>query len=167
MIKPERIGHVVIKVRDIERTKKFYTEVLGLQQMMELPQLKMAFFASNGRDHHEIGCVEVGADAAGNQPKQIGLVHIAFRLRDEDHLRAAYKEFKEREVPISFTVDHGITKSIYFRDPDGNQLEVYCDNPPEYIAKMKENKYSGMDKLEFTPDERSLAEAFAARDVMN
>jgi catechol 2,3-dioxygenase len=167
MIKPERIGHVVIKVRDIERSKKFYTEVLGLQQMMELPQLKMAFFASNGRDHHEIACVEVGADAAGNQPKQIGLVHIAFRLRDEDHLRAAYKEFKECNVPINFTVDHGITKSIYFRDPDGNQLEVYCDNPPEYIAKMKQNKYSGMDKLDFTPDERSIAEAFAARDVMN
>lgn len=166
MIKPDRIGHVVIKVRDLERTKKFYGEVLGLQLMMELPQIKMAFFASNGRDHHEIGCVEVGADAAGNQPKQIGLVHIAFRLRDEDHLRAAYKEFKERDVPISFTVDHGITKSIYFRDPDGNQLEVYCDNPPEYIAKMKENKYLGMDKLDFTPNERSLAEAFAAREVM-
>jgi catechol 2,3-dioxygenase len=166
MIKPDRIGHVVIKVRDLERTKKFYGEVLGLQLMMELPQIKMAFFASNGRDHHEIGCVEVGADAAGNQPKQIGLVHIAFRLRDEDHLRAAYKELKERDVPIAFTVDHGITKSIYFRDPDGNQLEVYCDNPPEYIAKMRENTYLGMDKLDFTPDERSLAEAFAAREVM-
>jgi catechol 2,3-dioxygenase len=167
MVKPDRIGHVVIKVRDIERSKKFYTEVLGLQQMMELPQLKAAFFASNGRDHHELACFEVGADAAAAQPRQIGLAHIAFRLRDEDHLRAAYKEFKEKNVPIVFTVDHGITKSIYFRDPDGNQLEVYCDNSPEYIAKMKENRYSGMDKLDFTPDERSIAEAFAARDVMS
>jgi catechol 2,3-dioxygenase len=67
---------------------------------------------------------------------------------------------KEKEVPIDFTVDHGITKSIYFRDPDGHQLEVYCDNPPEYIAKMRENKYSGMDKLDFAPDEASIAEAF-------
>jgi catechol 2,3-dioxygenase len=166
MIKPERIGHVVIKVRDLERSKKFYTEVLGLQLMMELPQLKIAFFASNGRDHHELGCAEVGADALGNQPKQIGLVHIAFRLNDENHLRAAYKEFKEKNVPIVFTVDHGITKSIYFRDPDGNQLEVYCDNSPEYIAAMKENKYSGMNKLDFTPDEPSIMEAFNAREVM-
>ncbi|HXD90741.1 MAG TPA: VOC family protein [Candidatus Binataceae bacterium] len=167
MIKPERIGHVVIKVRDIERSKKFYMDTLGLQLMMELPQLKAAFFASNGRDHHELACFEVGADAAGGKEKQIGLAHIAFRLRDEDHLRAAYKEFKEKDVPIAFTVDHGITKSIYFRDPDGNQLEVYCDNPPEYIAKMKENKYMGMDKLDFTPDEKSLKEAFEARQVMN
>jgi catechol 2,3-dioxygenase len=167
MIKPERIGHVVIKVRDIERSKKFYTEILGLQQMMELPKLKMAFFASNGRDHHELACVEVGAEAAGNQPKQIGLVHIAFRLRDEEHLQAAYREFKEKNVPIVFTVDHGVTKSIYFRDPDGNQLEVYCDNPPEYVAKMAEKGYGGMDKLDFTPDEPSIMEAFNARQVIN
>ena len=60
MIHPERIGHVVIKVRDIERSRKFYTEVMGLQLMMELSKLKMAFFASNGRDHHEIACMEVG-----------------------------------------------------------------------------------------------------------
>jgi catechol 2,3-dioxygenase len=167
MIKPDRIGHVVIKVRDVERSKKFYTEVLGLQLMMEVPQLKMAFFASNGRDHHEIACVEVGAEAAGNQPKQIGLVHIAFRLRDEEHLRAAYKELKEHDATINFTVDHGITRSIYFRDPDGNQLEVYRDATPEELAQNKANKYLGMDKLDFTPQERSLEEAFAARDVMN
>lgn len=167
MIKPERIGHVVIKVRDLERSKKFYGEVLGLQLMMELPQPKIAFYASNGRDHHEIGLAEVGADAAGPQAKQVGLVHIAFRLRDEDHLRAAYKEFKEKDVPIAFTVDHGITKSIYFRDPDGNQLEVYCDNPPEYIAKLKENRYQGMDRLEFTPDEPSIMDAFAKQQVLS
>lgn len=166
MIVPDRIGHVVIKVRELERSRKFYTEVLGLKQMMELPKLKMAFFASNGRDHHELACIEVGKDAEGQRSKEIGLLHIAFRLRDEDHLRAAYKEFKKNDVPIDFTVDHGITKSIYFRDPDGNQLEVYCDNSPEYIAAMKENKYSGMNKLDFTPDEPSIMEAFNARQVM-
>jgi catechol 2,3-dioxygenase len=164
MIRPDRIGHVVIKVRDVARSRKFYTEVMGLQLMMELPQIKMAFFASNGRDHHEIGCVEVGPDADKQHSRQIGLVHIAFRLNDEQHLRAAYKELKEKQVPIDFTVDHGITKSIYFRDPDGHQLEVYCDNPPEYIAQMRENKYSGMDKLDFAPDEAGIAEAF--RDMV-
>ena len=165
MVKPDRIGHVVIRVRDLERSKKFYTEVLGLKQMMELKKLKIAFFASNGRDHHELACAEIGADAAGYQPKQIGLSHIAFRLRDEDHLRAAYQEFKEKNVPISFTVDHGVTKSIYFRDPDGHQLEVYCDNPPEYVARAAEKGYAGMDKLDFAPDEPGIMEAFAAHDV--
>ena len=162
MIRPDRIGHVVIKVRDIERSRKFYTEVMGLDLMMELPQLKAAFFASDRRDHHEIACFEVGMDAGAPRGRDIGLQHIAFRLKDEDHLRRAYKELKEKNVPIAFTVDHGITKSVYFSDPDGNQLEVYCDNPPEYIAKMRANKYSGMDKLDFAPDEPGLAEALPA-----
>ena len=70
MIVPDRIGHVVIKVRDIERSRKFYTEVMGLQLMMELPKIKMAFFASNGRDHHEIACMEVGADAPGTAERR-------------------------------------------------------------------------------------------------
>jgi catechol 2,3-dioxygenase len=161
MIQPERIGHVVIKVRDVERSKQFFTDVMGLKLMMELPKLKMAFFASNGRDHHEIACIQVGADADRQHAKQIGLLHIAFRLDDEEHLKRAYKELKEKDVPIDFTVDHGITKSIYFRDPDGHQLEVYCDNPPEYIAQTKTNKYAGMDKLDFAPDEPSIEQAFS------
>ena len=124
MICPDRIGHVVLKVRDLERTKKFYADVMGLEVMKVEPSIKMAFFASNGRDHHEIGLVEVGTDAPGPQKGEIGLVHIAFRLRDEDHLRAAYRDLKEHQVPILSTVDHGITKSIYFRDPDGHLLEL-------------------------------------------
>jgi catechol 2,3-dioxygenase len=159
MILPDRIGHVVIKVRNLERSKQFFSDVLGLKLMMELPKLKIAFFASNGRDHHEIACAEVGDDADRQHARQIGLQHIAFRLNDEEHLRKAYRELKEKNVPIDFTVDHGVTKSVYFRDPDGILFEVYCDNPPEYVARMRANSYTGMDKLDFAMEERSLAEA--------
>jgi catechol 2,3-dioxygenase len=113
----------------------------------------MAFLASNGRDHHEIGLVEVGTDAPGPQKGEIGLVHIAFRLRDEDHLRAAYRDLKEHQVPILSTVD-----------PDGHQLEVYCDNSPEYIANLP-NSYAGMDKLDFATEEPGIREAL--RKMMN
>ena len=88
MIHPDRIGHVVIKVRDIERSRRFYVDVMGLQLMMELPKPKMAFFASNGRDHHEIACMEVGKDAKAPEWHQVGLVHIAFRLKNEEELRS-------------------------------------------------------------------------------
>lgn len=159
MIRPERIAHVVIKVRDLERSRKFYSEVLGLQLMKELPQFKISFLASNGRDHHEIGLIEVGADAPSPRPNAVGLAHFAFRLENEERLRAAYRELKAREVPISFTVNHGITKSIYFRDPDNNELEVYCDNPPEEYARMP-NSYGGMEKLDFAPEEHGLADMF-------
>jgi len=60
MIHPDRIGHVVIKVRDLERSRRFYTEVLGLELMKELPEVKMIFLASNRRDHHELALAEIG-----------------------------------------------------------------------------------------------------------
>jgi catechol 2,3-dioxygenase len=166
MVHVERIGHVVIKVRNLERSRKFYTEILGMDVMMELPAIGGLFLANNRRDHHEIALFEVGPDAAGPQGKQIGLSHIAFRLRNLEDLRAAYKEFKEKQVPISFTVDHGVTKSIYFLDPDGHELEVYCDNSPAEIANFP-NPYLGMEKLDFAQNEPSLMEAIASLGIGN
>jgi catechol 2,3-dioxygenase len=157
MIKAERIGHVVLKVRNLERSRVFYTEVLGMDVMMEIPALPAVFLANHRRDHHEIALFEVGSDAEGLRGKQIGLAHVAFRLRNEQELRAAYRELKERQVPISFTVDHGVTKSVYFRDPDGHELEVYCDNSPEEVAKFA-NPYLGMNKLEFAPEDPGLTD---------
>jgi len=166
MIRPERIGHVVIKMRNLERSRKFYTEVLGMDVMMEIPAIRGVFLANNRRDHHEIALFEVGPEAAGLQAKQIGLAHIAFRLRNEAELQAAYKEFKEKDIPISFTVNHGVTKSVYFRDPDGHELEVYCDNPPEEIAKFP-NSYLGMEKLDFAQDAPGLADVIAQLGIGN
>jgi catechol 2,3-dioxygenase len=160
MIRPERIAHVVLKVRDLERSKTFYTEVLGMDVMSEMPVPPILFLANNRRDHHEIALLEVGRQAPSPPANAVGLVHVAFRLRSEEELRAAYKELKEKGVPISFTVNHGITKSVYFFDPDGHELEVYCDNPPEEYAKLP-NTYLGMDKLDFAPDDPGLADVFA------
>lgn len=120
MIRPDRIGHVVIKVRDMERSTKFYAEVLRLTVMKAEPGFKMTFLASNGRDHHEIAVKEVGLEAPLSLPHSVGLAHFAFRLRDEAHLRAAYDDLKAHGVEIITAVNHGVTKSIYFRDPDGN-----------------------------------------------
>ena len=160
MIHPERIAHVVLKVRDVARSKKFYTEVLGMDVMSEIPMPRILFLANNRRDHHEIALLEVGPQAPPPPANAIGLVHVAFRLRSEEELRAAYKELKEKDVPISFTVNHGITKSVYFFDPDGHELEVYCDNPPEEYAKLP-NSYMGVDKLDFAPDDPGLSDVFA------
>ena len=78
MIRTDRIGHVVIKVRELERSRKFYSEVLGLQVMKDLPQIPGTFLASKGRDHHEIA--KAGHPKAklvplsvGNQPRKPGL----------------------------------------------------------------------------------------------
>jgi catechol 2,3-dioxygenase len=155
MIHPDRIGHVVIKVRDLERSRRFYTEVLGLELMKQLPEVKMVFLASNRRDHHELALAEVGQGAGAPHPNDIGLSHFAFRLKNMEDLRDAYRELKEHDVPISFTVNHGVTRSVYFLDPDGYQLEVYVDNPPDEIAQMRD-PYSGLEKLDFARGEPSL-----------
>jgi catechol 2,3-dioxygenase len=160
MIRTDRIGHVVIKVRELERSCRFYTEVLGLQVMKDLPELRASFLASNGRDHHEIALFEIGSQASAPGANQTGLSHIAFRLRDEEELRAAYQELKARGIPISFTVDHGVSKSVYFHDPDGHELEVYCDNQPEDYARIPD-PYLGMEKLDFAQGDPGLAEYFA------
>ena len=161
MLHPERIAHVVLKVRNLEQSKKFYTETLGMRVMKDLPQLRAVFLSFNGRDHHEIALFEIGEKAEAPKPHQTGMLHIAFRLRTEDDLVAAYKELKEKEVPVSFTVNHGVSKSIYFRDPDDNELEVYLDNDIPEIDALP-NAYLGMEKLEFAKDDRGLADVIAS-----
>lgn len=129
MIRPLRIGHAVLGVRNIERSTKFYTEVLGFQISKTYPEVGLVFLRTGDHDHHEVALSAFGEDAPGPIKKGVGLVHLAFRLKDWAHLQAAYKELKERGVTITGTVNHNITRSLYFLDPDGNQLEVYCDNP--------------------------------------
>jgi catechol 2,3-dioxygenase len=162
MINTDRIGHVVLKVRDLARSRRFYHEVMGLDVMSEMPG--MAFLASHRRDHHEIGLMEVGDGAEGPKGPQVGLAHVAFRLSDEAELVKAYRELKEREVPISFTVHHGITKSVYFLDPDGNQLEVYCDVAPQDRPKLV-NDYMGMERLDFARSDPGLADVIKSMGI--
>jgi catechol 2,3-dioxygenase len=159
MIHPDRIGHVALRVRDLKRSRKFYTEVLGLELMKEIPELRAAFFSSGGRDHHEMALLEVGPQAEVPKASEIGMLHVAFRLQSEEELRSAYQELKARGIPISFTVNHGVSKSIYFQDPDGHGIELYCDNRPEEYAHMPD-PYLGMDKLDFAPNDPGVADVF-------
>ena len=130
MIRPERIGHVVIKVRDLKRSRAFYTEVLGMEVMNDTPEAGLLFLSNHRRDHHELALLEVGPDAKQPGGRDLGLVHIAFRLETQEQLESAYRELKDQKIPISFTVNHGITNSVYFTDPDGIFLQLqdvsYC-----------------------------------------
>ena len=163
MIAPNRIGHLVIKVRNLDRSLDFYAGTLGLTLMnrSDMGGVNVAFLSSGGRDHHELGLVEVGPDAPDAHPASVGLVHFAFRMNSDEELEAAYRELKAKGVPISFTVNHGVADSVYFVDPDGNELEIYTDNPPAEVDQM-ENPYAGIEKLDFAPDDNSILDALAA-----
>ncbi|MGW5149603.1 VOC family protein [Rhodococcus koreensis] len=156
MIKIERVAHVVIKVRSLQKSLDFYTRVLGLKVMGTIDP--GVVFLSTGRDHHELGIAELGAEAPGGTFYQVGMEHFAFKLRNDDDLIEAYETLLRENIEIAYTVNHGVTKSIYFFDPDGNELEVYADNSPEEVASF-ENPYGGMEKLAFAPDQPSLMDS--------
>src|SRR5262245_9806032 len=101
MIKLDRIGHVVLKVRSLERATEFYTDVMGLTVMStgSYPGgLVVRFLAANRRDHHELALMEVGPDAEDPPPTGVGMAHFAFRVPDQAALQDAYDQLKARGV---------------------------------------------------------------------
>lgn len=127
MLKPTKLGHIVIKVRDLERSRRFYTDVMGLRQTGVIEQ-RMAFFAA-GNDSHDLAIMAIGEEAPGPEGGRVGLNHFAYQVENESDLRDWYAHLQAHDVRIVGTTDHGVAKGIYFLDPDGNQLEVTYEVP--------------------------------------
>lgn len=123
----ERVGHVVIKMRDLEAAKGFYRDILGMKITDEREGFGV-FFRFHDY-HHDIAVFKVNDDAESPQKNQVGLAHIALVADSLDTVKAMYQRLKAHQVPIVRTVDHGITRSVYFQDPEGNELEIYCEVP--------------------------------------
>jgi len=139
--KIKRVGHLVLKVKDLERSRKFFTEVLGLPQVGQNDR-GMLFFSTDVVDnHHMLALREAKPGAPMPDDEQVGMEHVSFELGSFAELQQAYARFKDHGVKIRMTVFHGVAKSIYFYDPDGNQLEVYCNVPPEEYRKTVSNPY--------------------------
>ena len=142
-----RLGHVHLKVRDSGRAVRFYTEVFGLDVTEEVGGYA---FLSFGDRHHDVALQEVDAEPeveqadadaifhdsetdtamregdAGDGCEEAGLYHAAFEVDDEAALGELYRQLQELGVETT-SVDHGISKALYFEDPSGNGLEVYVD----------------------------------------
>lgn len=144
----KELGHLVLYVRDIDRSSHFYRDVLGWRQILPKPgeqsDMPMAMFsAPSGRTHHELLLIEVGADAAPiPRGRRIGMYHFGLKVGDtDDELREAVSKLKEAGVPILGASDHTVSHSLYIADPDGNEIELYVDVPgvdwkaePELVA---------------------------------
>lgn len=128
--RPKHLGHVNLYVRDADKSRQWYEDVLGLHTYHHRPG--MAAFMSADRDKsHEVALMQVGPDAPLQQKKQVGLNHLAFMMESLDDLKDAYARLKEKGVKIERISDHGVSLGIYFRDPDGNGLEVSYELPRE------------------------------------
>jgi len=125
MIQARKLGHIVLKVRDAAKSRDFYTRTVGLKVAHEDLE-RGAVFLSFGEAHHELALFQLATGEAADTT-QPGLHHMAWQLGNFEELQAAYRELKALGVPIESTVEHHVTRSIYFPDPDGNRVELYCD----------------------------------------
>jgi len=125
------LGHIVLYVRDMELSRRFYGEVLGWREMVRYGELGVVF--SSGRTHHELLLLEVGPDAAPVPPgRRLGLYHFGLKIGETDEdLRRALQELAEAGIQVMGSADHTITHSVYILDPDGNEIELYIDVQPE------------------------------------
>ncbi len=128
----KELGHIVLYVRNLERSAAFYRDVLGFRQIFDgsnAPFRAAAF--SSGRTHHELLLIEVGEDA---QPvpagRRIGMYHFGLKIGDsDDELRKVISELENAGAHIVGMSDHHFTHSVYILDPDGNEIELYADVP--------------------------------------
>ncbi len=124
------IGHVHLKVADLERSLGFYCGVLGFGLTARYgPQ---AAFVSAGGYHHHIG-LNTWESRGGSAPPAgtTGLYHVAIRYPQRSDLARALRRLLDAGVPLRGAADHGVSEALYLADPDGNGLELYWDRPRE------------------------------------
>jgi catechol 2,3-dioxygenase len=126
----ERLGHIVLNVRDLARSVAFYGGVLGLPEVARF-RGNMVFFSATGENHHDLAVQEVGHDAPSSGPNGVGLAHVALKIGNSlDQLRAAKAQLDAAGIAIVRIENHRVSQSIYLRDPDGNEVELYVDDDP-------------------------------------
>jgi catechol 2,3-dioxygenase len=125
-----RIGHVHLKVADLDRALKFYRDVLGFELMQRFG--KQAAFISAGGYHHHIG-LNTWESEGGSPPPPgtTGLYHLAILYPTRVALADALRRLMRAGIALEGASDHGVSEALYLRDPDGNGVELYVDRPRE------------------------------------
>ncbi|MEO7098122.1 MAG: VOC family protein [Luteolibacter sp.] len=125
-----RVGHVHLKVADLERALQFYHGVLGFEITQRFGN--SAAFLSAGGYHHHIA-LNTWESLGGKPPAAgtTGLYHLALLYPTRATLGDALRRLRTAGIPLEGAADHGVSEAIYLRDPDGNGVELYRDRPPE------------------------------------
>jgi catechol 2,3-dioxygenase len=121
----KELGHVVLYVSNLERSRRFYRDLLGFRETACPPG---AALFSSGRNHHELLLIEIGGEPKVRRGPETGLYHIGFKVGDSDEeLRQALHLLRKDGVTVVGAADHSVTHSLYILDPDGNEIELYVD----------------------------------------
>lgn len=134
-----RVGHVHLKVSDLDRAIGFYSGVLGFEVMQRYGS--QAAFLSAGGYHHHIG-LNTWESKGGHPPPPgtTGLFHSAFLYPTRAALAGALRRVLEAGIALDGASDHGVSEALYLRDPDENGVELYWDRPPEAWPRDKDGK---------------------------
>jgi catechol 2,3-dioxygenase len=134
-----RVGHVHLKVADLERALRFYQGVLGFELTQRMGD--SAAFLSAGGYHHHIG-LNTWESAGGVAPPQgtTGLYHLAIVYPTRTELADALHRLIDAGIPLDGAADHGVSEALYLRDPDGNGVELYWDRPEEQWPRNPDGK---------------------------
>jgi catechol 2,3-dioxygenase len=166
MFHPRRLGHANLWVDDLKRSERFYNEVCGLAIEFWETDL-VATFLGTGNTPHDIGMIETtggqaryGLDGLLQIPEGVGttpgLGHLAWELPNEVDLVDGYRHLGDAGIDAEMTVDHQIAHSVYIRDPDGTQIEFYCDTVKDWSSVLH-----GELKLVTSPWTPGAEEAFS------
>ena len=144
-MKAHYLGHVVFYVKDLERSLGLYRDLLGFEEVGRIFNGAAAALSS-GRTHHELLLIQVGDAPGPPTGRHRGLYHIGIKVGDSlDELRQAKRELEQAGVVIDGMSDHTVSQSLYLKDPDGNEVELYVDadellwknNPAAVVSAIK------------------------------
>ena len=138
-----RVGHVHLKVADLERALGFWRDVLGFEEQARYGD--QAVFISAGGYHHHIG-LNTWESKGGSPPPPgtTGLYHVAILYPTREALAKALRRVLEAGIRLDGASDHGVSEALYLRDPDGNGVELYCDRPREEWPRAENGDVVGM-----------------------
>ncbi|TKB69309.1 MAG: VOC family protein [Nitrospira sp.] len=126
-MKAHYLGHVVFYVKDLQRSLGFYRDLLGFKEVGRIFNGAAAALTS-GRTHHELLLIQVGDAPGPPTGRHRGLYHIGIKVGDSlDELRQVKRELDGTGIPIDGMSDHTVSQSLYLKDPDGNEVELYVD----------------------------------------
>ena len=123
-MKANKIGHVHLNVRNLEKAESFYADVFGFRVTERVRDTFV--FLSLGDQHHDLALRNVGENAPTPPELSVGMYHFAIEVENHKSLAEVCKKLQEMGVSIGSS-DHGISHALYFRDPEGNEVEAYVD----------------------------------------
>ena len=147
MAQPKRVGHLVLNVRDMETSVKFYRDVLGFEISAQRPDGSGTFFTC-GKIHHDLALFLAAPDAAPVTRGGLGLNHMALQVEDFETLKQYHQQLQDHGVAIDHMTDHSMTKSIYLNDPDGNGIELFCNSQEKASDGLAEMRSPGRKNVE-------------------